>query len=121
MGEREEPRTLATEGGEGRVRGKLSAVSNPIRLTGSRATRYLDVMARRRVRLSSKWPTFAATARVFKLSAATRRRISREVDEFLEKHKGALAGANGRGTAPKGHQRAVRTVAHRPARVSHAR
>jgi hypothetical protein len=46
--------------------------------------------------LSSKWPTFAATARVFKLSAATRRRISREVEEFLEKHKDALAAANGR-------------------------
>jgi len=53
-------------------------------------------MARRRVRLSSKWPTFAETARVFKLSAATQRRISRQVDEFLEKRKDVLAAANGR-------------------------
>jgi hypothetical protein len=53
-------------------------------------------MARRRVRLSSKWPTFAETARVFKLSAATQRRISRQVDEFLEKRKDLLAAANGR-------------------------
>jgi len=53
-------------------------------------------MARRRGRLTSKWPTFAEMARVFKLSAATRRRISRQVDEFLEKHKDLLATANGR-------------------------
>jgi len=52
-------------------------------------------MARRRERVSSKGPTFAETARVFKLSAATRRRISRQVDEFLEKRKDLLA-ANGR-------------------------
>ena len=53
-------------------------------------------MVRRRVRLSSKWPTFAETARVFKLSPATQRRISRQVDEFLEKHKELLAATNGR-------------------------
>jgi hypothetical protein len=73
------------------------------------------------MRLSSKWPSFAATARVFKLSAATRRRISREVEEFLEKHKDALATANGRGTAVKSRRRVARKVANRPARVSHAR
>lgn len=78
-------------------------------------------MARRRVRLSSKWPTFAATARVFNLSAATRRRISREVEEFLKKHKDVLAAANGRGTAVKSHRPVVRKTTHRPARVSHAR
>ena len=78
-------------------------------------------MARYRMRLSSKWPTFAATARVFKLSAATRRRISREVEEFLEKHNDALA-ANGRGTAVKSHRRVARKAAHRPPPgVSHAR
>ena len=55
-------------------------------------------MARRRVRLSSKWPTFAETARVFKLSPATQRRISRQVDEILEKHKELLAATNGRRT-----------------------
>jgi len=70
------------------------------------------------MRLSSKWPTFAATARVFKLSAATRRRISREVEEFLEKHKAALAAANGRGTAVKPHRRIARKAAQRPARAS---
>ena len=46
--------------------------------------------------MSSKWPTFAETARVFRLSPVTQRRISREVDEFLEKHKELLATANGR-------------------------
>jgi hypothetical protein len=56
--------------------------------------------------LSGKRPTFAATARIFKLSAATRRRISREVEEFLRTHKDALAAANGRGTAMKLHGRA---------------
>jgi len=78
-------------------------------------------MARRRIRLSSKWPTFAATARVFKLSAATRRRISREVEEFLEKHRDALAAAKGRGTVVKSHRGVARKAAHRPDRVSHAR
>ena len=53
-------------------------------------------MACRRVRLTSKWPTLAETARVFKLSAATQRRLSREVDEFLEKYKAPAGGANGR-------------------------
>lgn len=53
-------------------------------------------MARRRVRLSSKWPTFAETARVFKVSAAGQRRISRQVDEFLQERKDLLAAANGR-------------------------
>ena len=67
-----------------------------MRLTVRRAAGYRAVMARRRVRLSSKWPTFAETARVFKLSAATQRRISRQVDEFLEKHKDLLATGNGR-------------------------
>jgi len=52
-------------------------------------------MARRRVRLSNKWPTFAETARVFKLSAATQRRISRQVDEFLEKRKDLLPATTG--------------------------
>jgi len=73
------------------------------------------------MRLSSKWPTFAATARVFKLSAATRRRISREVEEFLEKHKDALAAANGRGIAVKPHRRVARKAVHRAIRASHAR
>jgi hypothetical protein len=78
-------------------------------------------MARRRIRLRSKWPTLAATARVFKLSAATQRRISREVEEFLEKHKDALASAKGRGAVVKSDRRVARKAAHRPARVSHAR
>ena len=67
-----------------------------MRLTGARAARYRDGMARRRVRLSSKWPTFAETARVFELSTTTQRRISRQVDEFLEKHKDLLGAGNGR-------------------------
>ncbi len=99
---------------------QLTAVSRPIRLTARRPATYRDAMARRRVRLSSKWPTFAATARVFKLSAATRRRISREVEEFLKTHKDALAD-NGRGTAVKPHRRAARKPAYHPVRVSHAR
>jgi hypothetical protein len=78
-------------------------------------------MARRRIRLRSKWPTLAATARVFKLSAATQRRISREVEEVLEKHKDALASAKGRGAVVKSDRRVARKAAHRPARVSHAR
>ena len=100
---------------------RLGAVSSLIRLTDRRAAGYRDGMARRKIRLSSKWPTFAATARVFNLSAATRRRISREVEEFLKTHKDALAAANGRGIAVKSHRRVIRRAAHRPARVSHAR
>ena len=46
--------------------------------------------------MSNKWPTFAETARVFKLSAATQRRISRQVDEFLEKRKDLLPATTGR-------------------------
>ncbi len=103
----------------GRGQGE-GAVSSPIRLTGRRAAGYRDRVARRKIRLSSKWPTFAATARVFNLSAATRRRISREVEEFLKTHKDALAAANGRGTAVNSHRRVTRKVAHRPVRVSHA-
>ena len=53
-------------------------------------------MARRRIRLSKKWPTLAETARVFKISASTQRRLSRRVDEFLEKHRELLGAANGR-------------------------
>ena len=53
-------------------------------------------MARRRVRLSSTWPIFAETARVFKLSPAAQRRNSRQVDAFLDKHKELLAATNGR-------------------------
>jgi hypothetical protein len=78
-------------------------------------------MARRKIRLSSKWPTFAGTARVFNLSAATRRRISREVEEFLKTHKDALAAANGRGTAVKSRRHVARKAVHRPVRLSHAR
>ena len=78
-------------------------------------------MARRRVRLTSRWPTLAETARVFKLSAATQRRLSREVKKFLEKYKDSLAAANGRGTAVKPRRSAARKAAYRPARVSHAR
>jgi hypothetical protein len=78
-------------------------------------------MTRRRVHLSSKWPTLAETARVFKLSAATQRRISREVAEFLKKYKGELSAGNGRATAVKSPRRAARKAAHRPNRVSHAR
>lgn len=77
-------------------------------------------MARRRVRLTSRWPTLAETARVFKLSAATQRRLSREVAKFLEKYKDSLA-ANGRGTAVTPRRSATRKAAYRPARVSHAR
>jgi len=77
-------------------------------------------MARRRVRLTSRWPTLAETARVFKLSAATQHRLSREVAKFLEKYKDSLA-ANGRGTAVKPRRRAARKAAYRHARVSHAR
>jgi len=100
---------------------ELRAVSSAIHLTVRRPAAYRHGMARRRVRLSSKWPTFAATARVFKLSAATRRRISREVEEFLEKHKDVLAAANGGGTPVKSLRPVARKAAHRPARVSHAR
>ena len=78
-------------------------------------------MARRRVRLTSKWPTLAETARVFKLSAATQRRLSREVAKYMEKYKDSLAAANGRGTAVKRRRSAARKAAYRPARVSHAR
>ena len=78
-------------------------------------------MARRRVRLTSRWPTLAETARVFKLSAATQRRLSREVAKFLEKYKDSLAAANGRGTAVKPRRSAARKASYRPARVSHAR
>jgi len=78
-------------------------------------------MARRRVLLTSKWPTLAETARVFKLSTATQRRLSREVAKFLEKYKDSLAAANGRGTAAKSHRRVARKAAHRLGRVSHAR
>ena len=77
-------------------------------------------MARRRMRLTSRWPTLAETARVFKLSAATQRRLSREVAKFLEKYRDSLA-ANGRGTAVKPRRSAARKAAYRPARVSHAR
>ncbi len=55
-------------------------------------------MARHRVRLTSRWPTLAETARVFNLSAATQRRLSREVAKYMEKYKESLAAANGRGT-----------------------
>ena len=78
-------------------------------------------MARRRVRLTSRWPTLAETARVFKLSAATWRKISRELDEFLEKCKASVAAADGRGTAVKPCRSAARKAAYRPARLSHAR
>ena len=78
-------------------------------------------MARRRVLLTSKWPTLAETARVFKLSTATQRRLSREVAKFLEKYKDSLAAANGRGTAVKPRRAAARKAVYRPARVSHAR
>ena len=53
-------------------------------------------MARRRVRLTSRWPTLAETARVFKLSAATQRRLSREVAKYMEKYKASLAASNRR-------------------------
>jgi len=78
-------------------------------------------MARRRVRLTSRWPTLAETARVFKLSAATQRRLSREVAKYMEKYKDSLAAANGRGTAVKPQRGAARKAVYRPARVSHAR
>jgi hypothetical protein len=78
-------------------------------------------MARRRVRLTSKWSTLAETAPVFKLSAARQRRLSREVAKFLEKYKDSLAAANGRGTAVKPRRSAARKAVYRPARVSHAR
>jgi hypothetical protein len=78
-------------------------------------------MARRRVRLTSKWPTLAETARVFKIPAATQRRLSREVAKFLEKYKDSLAAANGRGTAVKPRRSGARKAVYRPARVSHAR
>ncbi len=78
-------------------------------------------MARRRMRLTSKWPTLAETARVFKLSAATQRRLSREVAKYMEKHKESLAAANGRDIAAKPRRSAVRKAAYRPARASHAR
>jgi hypothetical protein len=78
-------------------------------------------MARRRVRLTSRWPTLAETARVFKLSAATQRRLSREVAKYMEKYKESLAAANGRGTAVKPPRSAARKAAYRPARVGHAR
>ncbi len=78
-------------------------------------------MARRRVRLTSRWPTLAETARVFKLSAATQRRLSREVAKYMEKYKESLAAANGRGPAVKPRRSAVRKAAYRPARASHAR
>ena len=77
-------------------------------------------MARRRVRLTSRWPTLAETARVFKLSAARQRRLSHEVAKLLEKYKDSLA-ANGRGTAVKPRRSPVRKAVYRPARVSHAR
>ena len=78
-------------------------------------------MARRRMVLTSKWPTLAETARVFKLSAATQRRLSREVAKYMEKYKDSLAAANGRGTAVKPRRGVARKAAYRPARVSHAR
>ena len=78
-------------------------------------------MARRRMRLTSRWPTLAETARVFKLSAATQRRLSREVAKYMEKYKESLAAANGRGTAVKRGRGAARKAAYHPARVSHAR
>jgi hypothetical protein len=53
-------------------------------------------MVRRKIRLSKKWPTLAETARVFRISATTQRRLSRQVDEFLEKHRELLGAANGR-------------------------
>lgn len=82
---------------------------------------YRDDMTRRRVHLTSRWPTLAETAKVFMLSAATQRRISREVAEFLKEYKEALAAGNGRGTAVKPPRRAARKVAYHPGRVSHAR
>jgi hypothetical protein len=78
-------------------------------------------MARRRVRLTSRWPTLAETARIFKLSAATQRRLSREVAKYMEKYKESLAAANGRGTAVKPRRAAARKAVYRPARASHAR
>jgi hypothetical protein len=78
-------------------------------------------MKRRRVRLTSKWPTLAETARVFKISPARQRRLSREVAKYMEKYKDSLVAANGRGTAVKRRRSAARKAVHRPARVSQAR
>src|SRR5713226_7365353 len=71
-------------------------VSARRRLTARRRDQYRDDMTRRRVHLTGRWPTLAETARVFKLSAATQRRISREVAEVLKEYKEALAAGNGR-------------------------
>jgi hypothetical protein len=90
-------------------------------LSGLRRVVYGLGMGRRRVRLGGGWPTLAETARVFKLSAATQRRLSREVAKFLEKYKDSLAAANGRGTAVKPRRSAARKASNRPARDSHAR
>jgi len=90
-------------------------------LTARRRDQYRDDMTRRRVHLTGRWPTLAETARVFKLSAATQRRISREVAEFLKEYREALAAGNGRGTAAKPPRRAARKAAYHPGRVSHAR
>ena len=90
-------------------------------MTARRTDQYRDDVTRRRVHLTSRWPTLAETARVFKLSAATQRRLSREVAEFLKKYKEELSAGNGRGTAVKSPGRAARKAAHRPDRVSHAR
>jgi hypothetical protein len=100
---------------------ELCTVSFPIRLTAHRPDEYRHDMKRRRVRLTSKWPTLAETARVFKISPARQRRLSREVAKYMEKYKDSLIAANGRGTAVKRRGSAARKAVHRPARVSHAR
>ncbi len=78
-------------------------------------------MARKRVRLRFEPATFAATARVFKLSPATRRRIHREVTEYLEKYKASLGLSNGRGTPAKSHRQAAHKTAYRSAHAGRAR
>ena len=73
------------------------------------------------MRLRFKPATFAATARVFKLSPATRRRIHREVTEYIEKYKDSLNLSNGRGTPVKPPRHAPHKTAHRSAYTGRAR
>ena len=90
-------------------------------MTARGRDQYRDDMIRRRVHLTGRWPTLAETARVFKLSAATQRRISREVAEFLKEYKEALAAGNGRDAAVKPPRRAARKAAYHAGRAIHVR
>ena len=92
-----------------------------MRLTVHRTGQYREEMVRKRVRLRFKPATLAATARVFKLSPATRRRIRREVMEYLEKYKGSLGLSNGRGTPVRSQRRAAHKTAYRSAHAGRTR